>query len=413
MARSPKAKIKPDLLVWARKTRGYSIEDVARKLNTKKERVANWEEGDDAPTVKQLRRLAQIYKRPLAVFYLSERPDTFKVMHDFRRAREGLQQKHSPELLLEIRSAIERRELALELQSEAGEIIGSFDARISLDGDPEEIGQYIRDLLNVTYIKQRSWSDKYKQFNEWRRRVEELNVLVFQADGIPTSEMRGMSVAKDYFPVVVLNRKDSPYGRTFSLLHELAHLMINRSGICQISAQGTVAGKPGKQPAEKEEVKALDQDQSIEIFCNQVAAAALMPKQRILEDDTVKSHVKSDETWTHDELEDLARRFTVSPEAVTRRLLTFEKTTQRFYRKIREYYKDLWEKNRKKEREQFKQRSFRRNPPQDTLSKVGRPFVGLVLANYHQNQITLSDVSSYLGIRTKHIPTIEHRIMRG
>ena len=42
---------------------------------------------------------------------------------------------------------------------------------------------------------------------------------------------------------------------------------------------------------------------------------------------------------------------------------------------------------------------------------LGRPFIGLVLGNYHQRNITLSDVAGYLGVRVKHVETIERRMV--
>lgn len=55
---------------------------------------------------------------------------------------------------------------------------------------------------------------------------------------------------------------------------------------------------------------------------------------------------------------------------------------------------------------------MRRNMPQESLSNLGRSFVGLVLGNYHQRRITLSDVSGYLGIRVKHVESLQRIFAR-
>ena len=44
------------------------------------------------------------------------------------------------------------------------------------------------------------------------------------------------------------------------------------------------------------------------------------------------------------------------------------------------------------------------------FSITGGPCVRLVLDNYYQDRITLSDVSGYLGVRVKHVPRIEMAI---
>jgi hypothetical protein len=93
-------------------------------------------------------------------------------------------------------------------------------------------------------------------------------------------------------------------------------------------------------------------------------------------------------------------------------LLTFALTTQAFYRAKRAEYQDELLRQRERERERNKSsgETFVRNPPRDALTNFGRPFVRLVLESYYQERMTLSDVSGYLGVRTRHIPTLEQNI---
>ena len=46
MAERFKANINPDVLVWARQTAGYSIEEAARKIGTSSAILEAWESGD-------------------------------------------------------------------------------------------------------------------------------------------------------------------------------------------------------------------------------------------------------------------------------------------------------------------------------------------------------------------------------
>jgi len=85
MARRIYAVAKPELLRWAREDARYSIPEAAKKLNTSADRLLSFERGENRPTIKQLRNLANIYKRPLAVFFLPEPPKDFQAMRDFRR----------------------------------------------------------------------------------------------------------------------------------------------------------------------------------------------------------------------------------------------------------------------------------------------------------------------------------------
>jgi transcriptional regulator with XRE-family HTH domain len=76
-----KAEINPALISWARDTAGFTVAEAAKKLGIEEERLVGWEQpaADDGPSIPQLRKLAALFKRPLAVFYLSEPPKNFTV----------------------------------------------------------------------------------------------------------------------------------------------------------------------------------------------------------------------------------------------------------------------------------------------------------------------------------------------
>ena len=90
MAPRVKALVTPALITWARDTAGFSIAEAADKLGLDAEKLTAWEnDADEAtPSIPQLRKLAALFKRPLAVFYLPEPPTQFQVMRDLRRLPE-------------------------------------------------------------------------------------------------------------------------------------------------------------------------------------------------------------------------------------------------------------------------------------------------------------------------------------
>jgi len=66
--------VEPRVLIWARKSIGMNIEEVAKRLNTGQDTVSKWESGQKKPTLIQLEKLARtIYQRPLAAFFLLDR----------------------------------------------------------------------------------------------------------------------------------------------------------------------------------------------------------------------------------------------------------------------------------------------------------------------------------------------------
>jgi Zn-dependent peptidase ImmA (M78 family)/DNA-binding XRE family transcriptional regulator len=383
MAKRVEALIKPELLVWARDSAGLSQEAVSRKLHVRPEKLDAWEKGEKHPTVKQLRKLGQVYKRPLAVFYLPEKPLDFQPLHDFRRIDGLLSVKNTAQLNFEIRRAVFRRQAALDLLEDLNEKPPALHPDINIPDDPETVGFKIRGLLGLSFEEQLQWSTEYQAFNWWRAAIENNGVLVFQCSGIKTEEMRGFSITLFPLPVIGLNIKDTPKGRIFSLLHEFTHIMIGESGICDI----------------QEEFERRPAEQEFEVFCNHVAGAALVPKEYLLSERIVatKSNI---EAWTDDELAALSRKFKVSREVILRRLLINRRTTEGFYRFKREQFQREYEK--------FKKKTEGFVPPYlKAISGAGLTFVRLVLNSYHQEKITSSDLSDYLEINLKHLPKIE------
>lgn len=77
--------------------------------------------GTAGPSIAQLRKLASLYKRPLAVFFLPEPPRGFQALRDFRRLPAAEAEQWSMNLQAAIRRAHFQREVSLELHQALGE----------------------------------------------------------------------------------------------------------------------------------------------------------------------------------------------------------------------------------------------------------------------------------------------------
>ena len=359
-----------------------TVDDAASRLNVKSERVQAWESGAARPTVRQLRLLANVYKRPTAVFFLSEPPRDFQAMRDFRRFPDADTRRLSPELAIEQREAAYRRDLALELLESLSAEPPHFLVRVRTSDDPEAASKQIRKALDVDLYTQHAAQGAYGSLNLWKSAVEELGVLVFQTSKVPPSEMRGFSIAADEYPVIVLNAKDAPHGRVFTLLHELAHLALHAGGVCNLKTPG----------------RARTTDQKIEVFCNHVAGAVLVPRSALQAEPSVtgKWHASS---WPEEQLRTLANRFGVSQEVVLRRLLINGHASRDLYRAKREEYQ--------LRKPRVKKESFPFPPSSRTIRDNGNVLINLILNAHYQNRITASRLSEHLGVRLKHLPKIQ------
>jgi Zn-dependent peptidase ImmA (M78 family) len=376
----------PAVLIWARKTAGMSIEWAANKAAVKVDQLSSWEEGTAQPSIPQLRKLATIYRRPLAAFYLPAPPTRFQVMQDFRRlSTENVPPESSPKLAFEIRRAYDRREWALELMEDIDESPPLFQATATMRDGMEQVAGRLRDAIGVSMAEQSSWRTENEAFKQWRLLLEQAGILTLQATDLQLKEARGFSISMKPLPVVVVNIKDAPRGRIFTLLHEATHVMLNKGGICDLH------------------------DADAEAFCNRVAGAALFPKEALLDTVVVRRHKKADPVWTDFELQEISRQFGGSREAALVRLLTLGLTTQSFYDRMRKEFLKLYEQQQK---DKEKTAGF---APQHVvaISSAGPLFTGLVVESFNREKITSSDVSDFLQIRLKHLKELQGEFSKG
>jgi Zn-dependent peptidase ImmA (M78 family) len=395
MTRTPAAIIRPELLVWARHSSGYEIAAAAAKLKVAEDRLRAWESGDARPTIAQLRNAARLYKRPLAIFYLPAPPLDFQPLRDYRRVPDAQLGKLSPELLATIRRAHAVRETAVELRELADEPVASAPQLGQGTGDPEGFGAAARDLLRVTLAQQAAWRDPRRALNAWVDAISGLDILVLQAQSISIQEMRGFSISSDLLPVIVLNGGDVPRGRSFTLLHEFAHVLMRADGVCDLAPQRQARG-----PADE-----------IEIFCNRVAAATLMPLVAFRAEPELRNP-PTDGRWDDDRIRALADRYSVSQEAVVRRLFSlglanweFVQDKQAEYRAAYEAFRDE-EQRRRKEGERAGGPTFYRMKVRD----LGRTYIESALDAYHRRAITGSDLSEFLEIKLDQVPKLEEEL---
>ena len=185
MTRSVRALIDPTMLRWAREKSGLTLKLAAQKLAEKEEKIKLWENGEKAPTFKQLIKVAKKYKRPVALFYLEEPPKDFKPLNDYRRLPGTPPVSESPQLNYEIRRAHYRRQVALELFEELDEKPYKLTKKISVKDNPEEIGVKIREWLDINTGTQEKWRQDYTAFNGWRQAIEHIGIMVLPAATVP------------------------------------------------------------------------------------------------------------------------------------------------------------------------------------------------------------------------------------
>ncbi|MCL4785394.1 MAG: ImmA/IrrE family metallo-endopeptidase [Verrucomicrobia bacterium] len=384
MPRSIPALVRPTLLVWARERSGLPVEKAALNADVEVETLRQWEAGEERPSIPQLRKLGEVYRRPLAVFFLPEPPKDFDPQREFRRLPGVTPQNESPELRLVLRTALFRREAARELYERMGEPIPELRTAVHPGESEEVVAQRIRELLGITWEMQLAWPSPYAALNAWRSAVERTGILVFQTGEVELREMRGTSIPHGPLPVIVLNNADAPHGRIFTLLHEFVHILLGKGGHATSPMEG----------------RQMPEDQVLERVSNRFAAATLLPRAYFLAE-----AAKHPDAMAGDEagLRRLANCIKASPEAILRRLLALHKVPASVYRqKRRDWQKRPW----------FRPPQGGGGPPIEVrvVSSIGRPFASLVLEGYQRNAVSSGDVVDFLGVQLKHLSKIANQL---
>ncbi len=379
-----KAIINPILLGWARQSIGYDRNIAANKIGVKHETLQKWETGELQPSIPQLRKIANLYKRPLAIFFLPKPPRDIIIPKDFRRISIEQPKSLSPNATLEMRLAHRRRSLAIELARLMEINITNGIGNADVNEDPEELAIRERKKFITNINIQYDWINIYSALRYWKTKIEDLGILIFQTSRVALEELRGFSIPEKEYPVIVVNSNDAPSARIFSLFHEYAHLLINKGGICDMDyIEGSST-----------------ETMKIEKFCNHFSGAFLVPRHELLNQKVVINQSNKND-WKDEDIKLLSNKFKVSYEVILRRLLILDKTTESFYKLKREQLLKQY-KDENEDKKDVIIPVYRK-----TLSKNGHKFSSMVLESYKEDKINLSDVSDYLGVRLKHLSKIQ------
>ena len=389
MANAPTVSVNPTILTWAREESGYGVDRVAKRLQVKEERVAAWEKGERQPTLRQIEQLARFLHRPFSIFFLPRPPQLPPLAAEYRRLP-GVEPGHeSPELRLALRQMLTRRENAMNLMEELGELIREFSLNAHLKESAAEVGKRLRAAIGISLDVQLSWANEWQAWNAWRAAVEQIGVLVFQFGKIPLEEVRGLALLRTPLPVVAVNGKELPEAKSFTLFHEVVHLML--------------AIGHEEAPALREQRSSAEWD-DVERFAEIAASHVLVPE------DALRSMIEQlglqAAAWTIEEVRRIARKFRITPLAMATRLRESGFINWTHYNRWRSEWQSYVATLPPR-------RGGFATPVGKALNRAGRPFARLVLEALAANRITSVDAARYLDLKFEHFEKLRVRLSEG
>lgn len=266
--------INPEILVWARESAGISLAGAAHKLGIRDSRgidaigrLQALESGDEEPTRSMLLKMAHHYHRPLLTFYLTAPPRRGHRGADFRSLRTSQRRVDTEAIIDALIRDIQARQgmLRAALEDEEEPIRRTFVGSASITEGKQSVLELLRVLLNLELREYRRQTDESSAFELLRRRVGQLGIFVLlkgdlgsHHSALDVEVFRGFSLSDELAPFIVINDGDSRAAWSFTLLHELVHILLGQTGIS--------AGYLGN---------------DIEVFCNEIAGEFLLPDEEV------------------------------------------------------------------------------------------------------------------------------------
>jgi|WetSurMetagenome_2_1015567.scaffolds.fasta_scaffold65424_2 Zn-dependent peptidase ImmA (M78 family)/transcriptional regulator with XRE-family HTH domain len=389
------------ILEWARNQANLSPNRAAIKAGLKdlkargnKEgltstlRLQRWEQGIETPSLPQLEKIANAYKRPLLTFFLPEPPIQQTRLQDFRTvAHKTLDsESFSPEFSALLRRVealqLNIHDLMLDLKSEPVTFVSSF----TLETKPLEVVERIRKFIGFTFKDQQKAGSRV--LSDIRERIENKGIFVLTEGNLGSHHtniepevFRGLSISDIIAPFIVINPNDAKSAMIFTLVHELCHLGLGDTGISNwTSIETNVKTTPLKN----------------ELFCDQVAADFLAPRDILL-----KEWEKYNSAYTSDEsIEKISTIFNVSRIVIARRLLDFNEITKEYYWELFNIYQEEWQHrntNMKKSVVPYKIR---------VKYRLGNRLINTVIGAATKGKISELDASRILNVKINNFSQI-------
>lgn len=358
-----------------RKQIGLDVKEASRKISIKPDRLSKLESGEIYPTFKQLEKLAEVYCVPQWVFLRDKLADEYNftqhmpAFRKFSRQSPIFDDYHNRAVMARVEQF---RELILELRADMDEPVEPFSPP-PLQEDFADMAASVRKWLDVKRVH---------SFKEWRQAFESKNIFVFLTSKFPSrlkldSNVRGFSVYKETLPIIVINDSDTYKAQSFTLFHELGHLLRGESVMDkQQQASYSPAGT--------------------EKWCDQLAGETLMPRDAFR--DKIKEITIAGEVEEYiREIDKVAKHFQVSCLACAVRMHQLGKITANKYAAV---HRLLSKKNQERKLEiKDKDIPFARTIYKEKLNQYGGIYCGAVVQAYRNQEIGLHKLCKLFGLK--------------
>ena len=380
--------VSPKVLKWARTSLGLDLYEVSHEIGKDVDVVEQWERGEGSPTYAQLEKLAYtVYKRPLAVFFMPEPPNETSIKTEFRTFFGFNGNKLEKDTHLAIRDGKAKQLYLSEFAepSDAQVFIEWLQKLRESKRPVKDIAHEIRKRLKVSEKSILETKKPEEALEVWRNAIEEIGIFVFKR-AFKQKNISGFCLIHQKYPVIYLNNKTSFTRQIFTILHELAHLAFDISGVCSVDTTYI----PLLDPTERH----------IEEWCDKFAAEILVPQE------SFKSLMGR--SFNQDQIETIAKQFRVSPAVIVWKSFDLQLIDKDWFNELmQKYFPDNW-------------RSFVSNEEKKgggdyyntQLQYLSRRYLIEAYRKYSNGNISSTAISDYLGVKVTSLAGLESRLVK-
>lgn len=368
--------INAERILWCCNDYDLSPEQLAESLDISETRFNRVLTGEDGLTFKQLRKLARFFNRGVLFFAEPGPVNEARIRTPQFRTLYRQMPDLSPGLKALIERVEEYREIYLGLLDEI-ENAPTFRPLNVAGMRPARAAANARTWLGLGVNN---------DFDDYRAAIERKGILVFKSIGyrgqwrIPDeSEVIGFSLYHDNCPVIFVKKEQFKSRESFTLMHELGHILLHRSSF--IDESDDFASLHGREHA-----------------ANVFAGHILVPEEFLNQVNTAHYPERVDEIdeW----LQPFRRSWGVSSEVILRRLLDAGSIDQRRYESYRQ-----WRSQQPMPISSGGSRKYRHREPRHIF---GDRFVRAVFDALHARKISLYKASTYLdNIKIRDVRELE------
>jgi Zn-dependent peptidase ImmA (M78 family) len=255
------------------------------------------------------------------------------------------------------------------------------DIELRASGNLYKQVQQVREYLNVSLESQLAWSGKDEALLGWRHAIEAVGVFVFKRP-FKQFDVSGFCILGDEFPLIYVNSGTAKTRQIFTMIHELAHLLLNVAGITKRD-DSFVDNLRGR-------------ERQVEVFCNRFTAELLLPSAAF-------DALLKEKNWGLEDIDDIASSFHVSREVVLRVFLGRGEITPQEYRKKSDQYLEQFLEGRAKQKGG--------NYYATKMTYLGKSFLDLAFSKYYKGRITMEQLADYLSVKVSNVPTLEQYLL--